>query len=57
MTVTELQETLAELDPTSEIFFTRNDDLPYVYLVGRLPDGTKALSEMPTAVLKPKEKQ
>jgi len=57
VTVTELQETLAELDPTSEVFFTRNDDLPYVYLVGRLPDGTKVLSEIPTAVLKPKEKQ
>jgi hypothetical protein len=55
MTVAELVADLLVLDQNSEIFFTRNDDLPYVYAVSKLPDGTRTLAEMPSALLKPKE--
>jgi len=32
------------------------NDLPYIYLIGFLPDDTKVACELPTAVEKPKEK-
>jgi hypothetical protein len=53
--VAEVVKDLMELDQNSEIFFTHPEGMAHIYVVAKLPDGKKALAEMPTAILKPKE--
>jgi hypothetical protein len=55
MTVAEMVATLLELDQDSEVFFTKPEGMEHIYVVAKLPDGKKALAEVPTAILKPKE--
>jgi hypothetical protein len=56
MMACELIKDLLELEQKSEVVFVKRNDLPYIYLIGFLPDGTKVACELPTAVEKPKEK-
>ena len=55
MTVAEHIAELRVLDPNADIFFTLPEQGMHIYVVSKLPDGTKVLSEVPTAVIKPKE--
>jgi hypothetical protein len=55
MTVAEHIAELQILDPNAEIFFTLPEPGMHIYVVSKLPDGTKVLAEVPTAVIKPKE--
>lgn len=55
MIVAEVVKDLLELDQNSEVFFTKPEGMSHIYVVAKLPDGKKALAEMPTAILKPKE--
>jgi hypothetical protein len=55
MKVAEVVQTFLELDQQSDIFFTKREDSPYVYVIANLPDGQTVACELPTAV--PKEKE
>jgi hypothetical protein len=55
MMACELIKDLLELEQKSEVVFVKRNDLPYIYLIGFMPDGTKVAAEMPTAIEKPKE--
>ena len=55
MLVSEVVTTLLELDQDSEIFFTHPEGSSFIYVVATLPQGARALCEMPTATIKNKE--
>jgi len=55
LTVAEHISNMLELDQSSDIFFVHPEGMEHIYVVARLPDGKKALAEMPTAKMKPKE--
>jgi hypothetical protein len=55
MIVSEVIQQLMELDPKSDILFTKRSDSDYIYVVAKLPDGRPVAAEMPTGVEKEKQ--
>lgn len=56
--VAEVIQTLLELDQKSDIFFTKREDSPFIYVIAKLATGQRVAAEMPTAITKnPEEKE
>ena len=52
MIVAEIVATFLDLDQKADVFFAQPADMAHIYVVSKLPDGTRVMAEMPTAILK-----
>ena len=57
MNVSDVIETLSELDPTKDCWFVRHAEDQLVYIIGQLPNGQKVCTALPTAIHKTEIKQ